>query len=218
MKTARFETIVQKKGTPETYLAFSDPAKDRGFQAAIKSGRVMTVFQDGVGQRSDHGEIGYYPGHSRQFLIFPKSLKAYAGGKVVGIKYELLDNSEGDSRPVTKTTSTPASKTGGPVSKGHSQAKPQVRIKASKAPKAPKVPKAPEASKAPKVPKVHKAPKASKASKAPKHSNVLDFPSPAKAETSAADLKKFIRQAMKLLEDGKAVAAFNLLKKALDEV
>ena len=50
----------------------------------------MTVLQETVGTKSDRGRIGFEPGPSRQFLIFPKSLRSFAGKTVIGIKYDLL--------------------------------------------------------------------------------------------------------------------------------
>jgi hypothetical protein len=90
VKTARFATVVQKCGKPEVYLALTDPARDRSFQAAIKAQRVMTVQQENVGARSDRGEVGFQSGPGRQYLIFPKSLRSFSGRTVIGIKYDLL--------------------------------------------------------------------------------------------------------------------------------
>ena len=79
VKTARFSKVVEKCGDPETYLLLMDPAKDRTFQAGLKAQRVMTVFQEAVGTKTDRGEVGFQPGRGRQFLVFPKSLVPFAG-------------------------------------------------------------------------------------------------------------------------------------------
>lgn len=42
MKTVRFSQVVKQCGEPEDYLILMDPAKDRTFQAAVKTQRVMT--------------------------------------------------------------------------------------------------------------------------------------------------------------------------------
>jgi hypothetical protein len=76
VKTVRFSKVVEKSGAPETYLVLMDPAKDRTLQAAVKAQRVMTVAQESVGTKTDRGEVGFHPGPSRQFLVFPKSLRA----------------------------------------------------------------------------------------------------------------------------------------------
>src|SRR4051812_2578630 len=94
MKTARFAKIVERCGAPETHLVLMDPAKDRALQAAVKAQRVMTVFQESVGTKTDRAEVGFDPGPGRQFLVFPKSLKPFAGTSVVGIKYDLISSPE----------------------------------------------------------------------------------------------------------------------------
>jgi hypothetical protein len=172
MKTARFATVVEKCGTPEIYLALMAPEKDRALQTAVKAQRVMTVSQESVGTKADRGEVGFKPGRSRQFLIFPKSLRAFAGRTVVGVKYDLLGSRE-----------VPKSERAAP-------------------PRPPKKPKA----KRP-IRRENPDPEITK--------KVVSFKPepPAEEDEDIADLKKQIRHAMALLEDGKAVAAFNLLKR-----
>ena len=70
------------------------PAQDKTLQAAIKQKRVMTVFQETVGAKADFGKVGFEEGSSRQYLIFPKPVRAFEGRKVVGIKYDLLSAAE----------------------------------------------------------------------------------------------------------------------------
>jgi hypothetical protein len=89
VKTVRFAKVVERSGAPETRLVLIDPAEDRALQSAVKAERVMTLFQESVGTKTDRGEIGFEPGPGRQFLVFPKSLKPFAGRPVVGIKYIL---------------------------------------------------------------------------------------------------------------------------------
>jgi hypothetical protein len=172
VKTARFSNVVEKCGKPEAYLLLMDPAKDRTFQAALKAQRVMTVFQEAVGTKTDRGEIGFQPGRNRQFLLFPKSLRPFAGRAVVGIKYDLL-------------------------------AVPDVP-KRERAP-APRPPK----------PKPKARPTPAKPKEEPEPTKVVAFkPAPREDEDDEiADLRAHVRRAMALLEDGKALAAFNLLKR-----
>jgi len=92
MKTARFSKVVEECGKPETHLALMKPAKDRALQKAVKEQRVMTAWQDSVGTKADRGKVGFEPGSGRQFLIFPKSLRAFTEHTVFGIKYDLLDS------------------------------------------------------------------------------------------------------------------------------
>ncbi|CAN5697734.1 hypothetical protein BH09VER1_BH09VER1_04820 [soil metagenome] len=94
VKTVRFSQVVEQCGQPEIHLLLMDPAKDAKFQKAIKSQRVMTVFQSTHGQQADHAEVAFEAGTKRQFLIFPNSLGRFAGGRVVGIKYELMESGE----------------------------------------------------------------------------------------------------------------------------
>ena len=181
VKTARFSKVVEKCGEPEGYLLLMDPAKDRTFQAAVKAQRVMTVFQEAVGMKTDRGEVGFQPGRGRQFLVFPKSLKPFNGRTVVGIKYDLISSPE-----------VPKSE----------------RAKAARPPKKPKPKPATKARK-------------ERAEPPPKH-NVVAFKPPREEEEEddeddeIAELKKQVRHAMAVLEEGKAVAAFNLLKRIVE--
>jgi len=191
VKTVRFSNVVQKAGQPETHLIFTEPSKDRALQAAIKASRVMTVQQTAVGTRTDRGEVGFHPGTSRQFLVFPKSLRAFAGRSVVGIKYDLLSTAK--------------------VPRGQ-------RAAAPRRPK--KEPRKPSVSSTPK-PMPARTPKArADKTRAPEKSKVVPFkPAPPAVEDDEdiADLKKQVRHAMAILEEGKAVAAFNLLKRIVED-
>jgi hypothetical protein len=97
MKTVRFSEVVKSSGKPDTHLLLIAPAKDKTLQAAIKSNRVMTVYQESGSTKSDYGTIGFAEGSSRQFLVFPQTLKPFADRRVIGIKYDLLE-----SMPVSK--------------------------------------------------------------------------------------------------------------------
>jgi hypothetical protein len=184
VKTARFATVVEKSGEPETYLALLDPAKDRTLQAAIKAHRVMTVIQNSGGNAADHGIVGFEKGTNRQFLIFPKSVQKFAGSKVVGIKYDLLKTPE-----VPKKDRAPHPK----------EKKPRAPKKGKSTPSDRKV-----------VPFV-----AEPAEEA--ETTAQEAKAATRASGETARLKRQIRQAMSLLEEGKEVAAFNTLKKALDQ-
>jgi len=174
-----------------------DPAKDGTFQKALKAQRVLTVFQEASGNRSDRGEVGFEPGHSRQFLIFPRSLRAFADSKIVGIKYDLFEEEE-----------VPAGKSSAPAVSKERQ-KPKPRPKPAKKPRPRMKPK-------PK-PKTKPSPRPQKPKDPPKpEKKIIPFhPPEADEDKDVNALKKQIRQAMSLLEDGKAVAAFNLLKRTV---
>jgi hypothetical protein len=176
--TARFATIVEKYGDPEPRLILTDPRKDRVLQAAIKANRVMTLFQPAVGTAADSGVVGFEPGTGRQFLIFPKSLRALSGKKIVGVKYDLL---------------------------------PSMKI-----PKSQRAKPSPKPSRATSKPK-RKAPKAK--GTGPDRSKVIKFHIPdhhGDEDSEAAELKRKVQRAMEVLEDGKAVAAFNQLKRIVE--
>jgi hypothetical protein len=181
VKTARFAKVVEKAGRPEIYLTLIDPTKDSKLQAAVKAHRVMTVSQESVGNKTDRGEIGFEAGAHRQFLVFPKTLKAFAGRTVVGIKYDLLEDRE-----------LPKNQRAAPA----------------RAPRTPKPKRAPKIRTEKRKPEPASAPK------------VVPFkPEPIEDEEDdeIADLKKQVRHAMRVLEDGKAVAAFNLLKRIVGD-
>lgn len=178
MKNVRFAQVVEKSGAPEPYLVLMDPKKDRTLRVAVKAQRVMTVMQETVGAKADRGEVGFHPGPHRQFLVFPKSLRAFANRAVIGIKYELLSSTD---VPKSKRASSPR-----PLKKSKPKATPPAKVRREKTPDA------------------------------SSNSKVVAFRPPAEAEDEdeeVAELKKQVRHAMKVLEEGKAVAAFNLLKR-----
>ncbi len=185
MKTVRFSKIVESCGKPDTHLLLIDPAKDKTLQAAIKSNRVMTVYQESGSAKTDHGTIGFEKGTSRQFLIFPKPLKAFLDQHVIGIKYDLLE-----SIPVSKNDREP-------------KPTPKPETKKEKA--------------SAKVDRVQKE----RFEKAPPD-KLLEFPKPRPSEQVAdnryevEELKRRVREAMAVLEEGKQVAAFNLLKRIVE--
>ncbi|MDB6120883.1 MAG: hypothetical protein JWO08_4664, partial [Verrucomicrobiaceae bacterium] len=124
MKTARFTNVVNTCGEPETHLLLTDPGHDRAFQSALKANRVMTVFQAAHGNKADHGEIGYEPGQGRQFLIFPKSLRAFADRTVVGIRYDLLEADEEEAAPPAPATKAKKAAAAKPNATPEPEAKP----------------------------------------------------------------------------------------------
>jgi hypothetical protein len=108
MKTVRFSEVVKSSGKPDAHLLLIAPTKDKTLQAAIKSNRVMTVYQESGS--SDYGTIGFVEGSSRQFLVFPQTLKPFADKRVIGIKYDLLESmpvSKGETKPKSGQASRP---------------------------------------------------------------------------------------------------------------
>lgn len=202
MQKVRFSQVVKKCGHPAAYLVLSDPKKDRALQAAAKAQRVLTVMQSTKGTKADWGEVGFHPGAGRQYLIFPKSLAAHAGKAFVGIKYDLLSEA---------TTLRPA--------RSHEEHQP-----AKKKAKAPAPPPEPPAETKPKpkpkpVPAKKKKTHARPAeTKSKPDSKAKPPPPPAKKESAeVTTLKRQVKRAMHALENGRQVAAFNLLQKIVDD-
>ena len=106
--TVRFAQVVKECGRPEPITLWTDPKKDRNFQAAARDNRVMTVVQETVGTRKDFGVVGFYQAEHASYLAFPKSLDRFKGKRVIGIKYDLLNVPKSED-PV-KPTAEPAKK------------------------------------------------------------------------------------------------------------
>ena len=137
----------------------------------------MTITQPSVGSRTDRGEIGFDAGPNRQFLIFPKSLRAFSGKTVVGIKYDLLD-----SPPVPKSQRVSVSRPS-----RRAKPKPIARIRRQK----------PELI---------------------DERRIVAFKLAREEEDEGyTEIKRQVRRAMAALEEGKAVAAFNLLKRIVGD-
>lgn len=90
MKTARFAQVVSKCGRPVVHDQWLTPEKDATLKKAVKDNRLMTVHIHTVGSQKDHGETGLTKGGQRVLLIFPKTLRAFDGRRIVGIDYGLL--------------------------------------------------------------------------------------------------------------------------------
>lgn len=176
MAIVRFSKVVQVAGKPDVHLLWVDPADDSVLKKAEKANRVVTLHQEPAGNKTDYGTVGFQKGAAGQVLIFPKSVKAFAGKRIVGVKYDLLE-----SKPIPKSKQAPPPK---PPQKRVAKAKPIVRSKPSPAKKEKELLK------------------------------VIPFP---KEELETSDneietIKAKVRKAMKVLEAGKQVVAFNLLK------
>jgi hypothetical protein len=217
VSTVRFAKVIEACGKPDIHLLLIEPAKDKALQAAIKSDRVMTLHQQSGG--TDHGVVGFEQGRSRQFLVFPKPLKPFFGQRVVGIKYELLEDAPASKKetPKKETVKPSAAEPGGPEStkKDIETAKlaerqiPAVMPKPGSAKPAPKA--APEEKMSAQS---HDEPASG--------DKVVKFhhPEPEKQAVSDSEeikeIKSRVRAAMEALEEGKQVAAFNVLKSILE--
>jgi hypothetical protein len=227
MSTVRFSKILEACGKPDIHLLLIDPAKDKTLQAAIKSDRVMTLYQQSGG--TDHGVVGFEQGRSRQFLVFPKPLKPFLGQRIVGIKYELLEDSpvpkkettkreapepdeqpsEAAPTPMERALSAMIKEAGSASARQADHHRPTVVSKAGSA----KPKKAAPA-------REEKPDRESRETVS--QDNVIKFQKAEPDTSSAAEadeikkLKNQVREAMDALEQGKQVVAFNLLKRILD--
>ena len=185
--TVRFQKIVETAGKPSVHLLWMDPAKDPVLQKAVKANCVMTVHQRPSGTKTDFGIIGFEKNVAGQVLIFPKSLKAFAGKRVVGVKYDSIE--------------WPA------VPKNQQAAK--IRSPRHSAKSQPEEPKTPVAK--------AKRPAAEENAAG----RVVKFPGSQtededRPREDIEEIKDQVRLAMKVLEEGKQVAAFNLLKRIVE--
>jgi hypothetical protein len=217
VSTVRFAKVLEACGKPDIHLLLIDPAKDKALQTAIKADRVMTLYQQSGG--TDHGVVGFEEGRSRQFLVFPKPLKPFIGQRVVGIKYELLEDSpapkkETAQKEAAQNLDEPRSK---PTSTGEDRETPkQVEVQAPAL-----VPKSTAAK--PEHTAVDAEKKLAKESgKAVSENKVVKFKKieperqPASERDEIKEIKHQVRAAMEALEQGKQIVAFNLLKRILD--
>jgi NADPH-dependent glutamate synthase beta subunit-like oxidoreductase len=186
--TIRFSKLVETAGKPSNHLLWSDPAKDQILQNAIRGQRVLTVRQRPVDAKTDYGTVGYEKGVPGQILIFPKSIKQFADKRVIGVKYDLLEwPTANENRSARRTI--PAKRSTKKIQKESP------------------------------LPVVAPRPTDSEE---PVNARVVKFPEPEAGEKAGTDaeiedLKNKVRQAIKLLEEGKQVAAFNLLRQAVPD-
>ena len=227
MSTVRFSKVLEACGKPDIHLLLIDPAKDKTLQEAIKSDRVMTLYQQSGG--SDHGVVGFEQGRSRQFLVFPKPLKPFQGQRIVGIKYELLEDAPAPKKePAKKEAPKPDEQPGEPAAT-------LLERTLSAMTKGAGSPSTKQADRRPPT-IVSKAGSTKPRETAPTKEEKLDQESretvsedkvikfqkaePDKSPATEADeiekLKNQVREAVDALEQGKQVVAFNLLKRILD--
>ena len=90
MSSVRFADVVKTSGRPRAYLLWADPRRDRAFQEDLKGQRIMTIHQTLRGGKKDFGTVGYEPGRATQLLAFPRSLRPFAGKRIIAIRYDLL--------------------------------------------------------------------------------------------------------------------------------
>ncbi len=84
-KTARFSKVIENSGKPQVYTLWQKPSADHYFQAQMKKNHVMTILKSESG--TDFGIVGLKKSTEARYLIFPKSLKAFAGNRIIGIDW-----------------------------------------------------------------------------------------------------------------------------------
>jgi hypothetical protein len=94
-KQIRFTQLVKAAGRPHpATLWVADPAKDPEFKKAIDDNRLVTVHHANAGAKTESGEIGFVKGGAASYLIFPKALPMAPGARVIGLKFDMLDEPE----------------------------------------------------------------------------------------------------------------------------
>jgi hypothetical protein len=189
-KTVRFTKVVERAGEPHAHTLWLPPDKDPELKRALAGNRVMTIEPGAGSGKTDVGHVGFDPKRSPlgQLLIFPKSLQRFAGARVVGIKFDLIEQPK--LAPATELKRVTERKS--------------ARRKKSKSPAkavgtVPVIPFATEQPQAP-APK----PVARSASREP-------------SSDHDSALTREVRAALKDLEAGRAVAAYNRLQAAIEK-
>jgi hypothetical protein len=227
VSTVRFSKVLEACGKPDIHLLLVDPAKDKTLQAAIKSDRVMTLYQQSGG--TDHGVVGFEQGRSRQFLVFPKPLKLFLGQRIVGIKYELLEDAPASKKEAAKKEAAEPDEQPGEPAPTLMERALSAMIKGAGSASAKRSDHRPSSvlsktgSTKPKKIASAKEEKLDQESREPvSEDKVIKFhkAEPDKSQAPEAEeikkLKNQIREAMEALEQGKQVVAFNLLQRILD--
>jgi hypothetical protein len=90
LKTVRFSRVVDAAGRPRPHTLWVAPERDPEFKRAQTAHRVMTIAHERG--KTDVGAVGYAPGEGgSEFLVFPKSLARFAGARVVGVDFDLVE-------------------------------------------------------------------------------------------------------------------------------
>lgn len=113
VKTVRFAQVVEKAGKPHQHITWTAPDKDPELAKAAKAHRLVTLHQNLRGPKKDYGTVGLHVGDHAQFLIFPKSVRAFDGRRVIAIDYDAYAGETveiGDLRQHKPRKTSPAKK------------------------------------------------------------------------------------------------------------
>lgn len=90
-KQIRFSELVKKCGRPETVTLWTKPEDNPPFQKAVRENRVLTLVLKPPGHHPDFGEIAFHQRPNALYLVFAKPLPQATGARVVGVKYDLIE-------------------------------------------------------------------------------------------------------------------------------
>lgn len=224
-KAVRFTQVVERSGQPRAHTLWVQPDKDPELKRALSSHRVMTLVRGSGGGKTDFGVVGFDPQRHKngQLLIFPKSLERFEDARVIGVKFDLLEQ----PKIVAASGDT-------------EESPPRHRKKRSPPPTTPKSKKSPPAPAAAKTKvsaDVADEAARSRVAAAPRRSSTRDQePAPERARAKEAtstharaasrkrpassaerSLAREVRAAMDELQQSKAVLAYQRLERALAE-
>jgi hypothetical protein len=224
MANIRFARVVEHSGRPEVYLILTDPKRDAHFQAALKAHRLMTIQHGSGGSQASFGTVGYLPEVRGEVLLFPRSLRTFADDRIVGINFDLLEQEREpveEEKPAPQIVPKPKAiaekkfeeEEEDPVPKSPAQAHPRSQLASQQKGKG----KRAQADDHPELPLERETPRPP-AKVISFHGHEAGEKKEEEGEEAAemAALKKEIRRALKALEAGKQVVAFNILKGLLD--
>ena len=187
----------------------------------------MTLYQQSGG--TDHGVVGFEQGRSRQFLVFPKPLRPFVGQRIVGIKYELLEDTPAPKKEAARKEAAEADQQPGEPAPTFMERALSAMIKeagsasAEQADHRPPTIVSKTGSRKPKKTAPLRDEKPDQENRETvSEDKVIKFQKAEPDKSSAAEadaiqkLKDQVREAMDALEQGKQVVAFNLLKRILD--
>lgn len=211
-KTIRFSQVVERSGQPQVHTLWMAPEKDPQFRRAQQSHRVMTVAPSAVG-KTEVGHVGTTLDTpvGGQFLIFPKSLKPFEGARVVGIKFDLIEQPKLASLPEQVPSGPPKAARRIQKSPGKPAAPKPTTVKSqSPKPVAPPADATPPPRAAEQTPQPTATPPAKPDSPKTRRTRKRAQPT----TQAPAALLRAVKAAMKDLQQGKPVAAYQRLERA----
>jgi hypothetical protein len=203
-KTVRFAQVVERSGQPHVHTLWMAPEKDPELKRAQQAHRVMRVAPGGAG-KTDVGTVGFERGQKEgQLLIFPKSLQRFEGARVVGIKFDLVEQPKLADAADLKEVAQPKNVRG-------KKPKPAPRPTIAATVEEPEPTRAPEVEPE-RQPDPEPAPEPPpRVPKAKRSSHAATKPEPARDSA----LVREVRAALKDLQRGKSVAAYQRLERAI---